>query len=328
MRFFKTRLINIQNIPIHNGCNHRCAFCSSDYYANPFIGIPQDVILKNITSKNVILSGINATGYPGLIDLMKCLKGNIGISHINPADSQALDIVKYINDHKHTIRYSSLAAQSGCDTVLNRMNVGFNTDRITELVNAGPEIDFNIQIIVGFPGETELEFYKTVEFIKHTRHTDIMVFQYVDRYGSVAENMSNKVPADIIQERYKILFDIANNTASETRHPKIPLKYSRQETEKEYSTISKCIIMTQENVNNIINGQEIEHVLLKVPESDKPTLKSFIKAMMILQETYHIKLDEFFHDATILTGDSIRTDFSDCINSMRSVAMKIHNGIN
>jgi len=105
-----------------------------------------------------------------------------------------------------------LSLQSGCDTVLKRMNRKYTTAEYAESVRilkqyyAAPAI--TTDIIVGFPQETEEEFLETLAFAKKIGFSKIHVFKYSRRQGTVADKMDGQVPEPVKTERSEALLAV------------------------------------------------------------------------------------------------------------------------
>lgn len=98
-----------------------------------------------------------------------------------------------------------LSMQSGCDTVLARMKRKYNTEEYMEslerLRNAFPGCAITTDMIVGFPGETEEEFEKSLSFIRQCRFADMHIFPYSRRPGTPAAEMPGQLPNAVKEER-------------------------------------------------------------------------------------------------------------------------------
>lgn len=98
-----------------------------------------------------------------------------------------------------------LSLQSGCDATLKRMNRKYTTEEYAKAVDClrryfdCPAI--TTDMIVGFPGETEEEFAQSLQFAKQVRFSQIHIFKYSRRAGTVADRMANQVPEQVKSER-------------------------------------------------------------------------------------------------------------------------------
>jgi threonylcarbamoyladenosine tRNA methylthiotransferase MtaB len=116
-------------------------------------------------------------------------------------------------DHFH------LSLQSGSDSVLKRMNRRYTTEEYKKNVKLirkfMPEAGITTDIIVGFPGETDEEFNKTVEFVKEIKFSRIHVFKYSKREGTKASEMKPQVIEQVKSHRSKVLIEQGKTIACE-----------------------------------------------------------------------------------------------------------------
>ena len=103
--------------------------------------------------------------------------------------------------------------QSGCDTVLARMKRKYTTEEYMEslerLRNAFPGCAITTDMIVGFPGETEEEFEKSLSFIRQCRFADMHIFPYSRRPGTPAAEMPGQLPNAVKEERSRRAIAVA-----------------------------------------------------------------------------------------------------------------------
>lgn len=126
---------------------------------------------------------------------------------------QAIANVKQFCPHFH------LSLQSGSDSVLKRMNRKYSAQEYYEKVLLLREyfIDpaFTTDVIVGFPGETEDEFHETVDFVKKIGFSQIHVFKYSKREGTVAAKMDNQIMEEVKTTRSHELIQISETMSEE-----------------------------------------------------------------------------------------------------------------
>jgi threonylcarbamoyladenosine tRNA methylthiotransferase MtaB len=109
-------------------------------------------------------------------------------------------------------RHLHIPLQSGDDQILSLMKRDYTTDEYRKLLakikSAIPEVMVGADVIVGFPGETDRQFENTYQFILSSPLSYLHVFSYSDRKGTVASQLSDKVPPEIIHKRSEILHDL------------------------------------------------------------------------------------------------------------------------
>lgn len=139
--------------------------------------------------------------------------GRIRLSSIEP-DEVTDDLIKLIESSSGRIcHHLHIPMQSGSDTVLQRMNRGYNAAQYKAVLEkvAGTVLDIAIglDVITGFPGETEEEFEETYNFIKLLPVSYLHVFSYSDRSGTDASQMKNKIREIVKKERTKLLRELS-----------------------------------------------------------------------------------------------------------------------
>ena len=118
-----------------------------------------------------------------------------------------------------------LPLQSGSDTVLAAMHRGYTGERFLKKLAMArrlvPDLSVSTDIIVGFPGETEEDFDRTLEVVRAARFDTAFMFQYSPRPGTPAAGMGNQVPPDVVQERFDRLVEIQNAVTFERNQTRV-----------------------------------------------------------------------------------------------------------
>lgn len=216
-------------IKIQEGCSQFCSYCIIPYARGPIRSRNiRDIVLeaKRLADngfKEIVLTGIHVASYGkdlenddiGLIDVIEDIGQidkikRIRLSSLEPriVDKQFLDRLSKVEqfcDHFH------LSLQSGSDSILQSMNRKYDTDLYEKTINLireyYPNAAITTDIIVGFPGETDEDFEKTLNFVDKIRFSKIHVFKYSNRKGTVASKMKNQVSGVVKKERSKLLIE-------------------------------------------------------------------------------------------------------------------------
>jgi threonylcarbamoyladenosine tRNA methylthiotransferase MtaB len=215
-------------LKMQDGCNYFCSFCTIPYARGnsrsmAFEQIPSH-INKIIESgyKEVVISGINLGDYKTkegktFTDVVKFLDSmdmdlRVRISSIEPnlLNSQIIDIVSNSNvfcPHFH------IPLQSGSPEILKKMKRRYKTtyyqDLIHRIKDKIPNCSIGIDVIEGFPGETESHFQETFNFIKDLPASYLHVFTYSERDNTPAASYDEVVPVNIRKERTNILRNLS-----------------------------------------------------------------------------------------------------------------------
>ena len=212
-------------IKIQDGCNQFCTYCLIPFARGPVRSRDKDEILKEIASlakkgyKEFVLTGIHVSSYgvtrPGhleentLADLLESINAlpdvkRIRLSSLEPR-VMTEDFVRRISALKKLCPHFHLSLQSGCDDTLKRMNRHYNCDEFLSGVKLlrkyfdDPAV--TTDVIVGFPGETDVEFEKSISFCETVGFYEMHIFKYSKRKGTVAEKMPGQVSGTVKDAR-------------------------------------------------------------------------------------------------------------------------------
>ncbi len=216
-------------IKIQEGCSQFCSYCIIPYARGPIRSRNiRDIILeaKRLADngfKEIVLTGIHVASYGkdlensdiGLIDVIEDIGQidkikRIRLSSLEPriVDKQFLDRLSKVDqfcDHFH------LSLQSGSDKILKLMNRKYDTSLYEKTINLirqyYPNAAITTDIIVGFPGETDEDFEKTLKFVDRIQFSKTHVFKYSNRKGTVASRMKNQISGVVKKERSHILIE-------------------------------------------------------------------------------------------------------------------------
>ena len=212
-------------IKIQDGCSQFCSYCIIPYARRPVRSRPADEIVCEVKKlaeagyKEVILTGIHAAAYgqdlqntslDRLLNRLDTIDGieRIRLSSIEPMTLNS-DFIDGIRSCKKLCPHFHISLQSGCDETLRRMNRHYTTEQFEGIVNglrgAFPGCAVTTDIMTGFAGETDEEFEKTLEFVKHIKFADAHVFQYSRRRGTPAAKRPGQVPPEIKEARSKAI---------------------------------------------------------------------------------------------------------------------------
>lgn len=223
-------------IKVQDGCNNFCSYCIIPYARGRVRSRKiEDVVseIKDIAKegiKEVVITGIHIASYGkdfkeniGLIDLLEEINKIDGIERIRLGSLEPKiiteEFVSRLGNLDKICEQFHISLQSGCDTVLKRMNRKYNTEEVEKCIELlrkkYPTVIFTADVIVGFPGETEEEFNTTYEFLKKIRFYKIHTFKYSRRKGTVAEKMPNQISPEVQEQRSKKVIELSNEMQKE-----------------------------------------------------------------------------------------------------------------
>ena len=209
---------------VQDGCNYFCSFCTIPLARGKSrSGTISQTIDKakeigNSEVKEVVLTGINLgdfghgtkENFYQLINELEELNGisRFRISSIEP-DLLSEEIIEFVNNSDKFVPHFHIPLQSGSNFLLKKMRRKYNTDlyssRIKLIKKLMPHACIGVDVIVGFPGETEEEFNKTIDYIKSLPVSYLHVFTYSERANTNAPKMNEIVPMEIRRKRSKQL---------------------------------------------------------------------------------------------------------------------------
>lgn len=219
-------------IKIQDGCSQFCSYCIIPYARGPVRSRPEDEIISEIQqlTKNgfteVILVGIHVASYgkdlknTSLEQLLNKVDNIDGIKRIRLSSIEPMtlnkDFVEKVKNTKKLCPHFHISLQSGCNETLKRMNRHYTTAQYKEVVDglraAFPDIAITTDIMVGFAGETDEEFNKTVEFVKEVDFADAHIFQYSQRKGTPAAKRPDQIDPQIKEMRSKTIIEITRQS--------------------------------------------------------------------------------------------------------------------
>lgn len=215
-------------VKIQDGCDRFCTYCIIPYARGPVRSRQMDSIVREVTSlvgngyREVVLTGIHVASYGkdlkqgSLIDVIERLCKIEGLERIRTSSVEPTiiteDFLKRLSSLPQFCPHFHLSLQSGCDSVLKRMNRRYDTGQYREAVDKirryYPKAAITTDVIVGFPEETAEEFETTRRYLQEIKLFEMHIFPYSPREGTVAAKMKDAVTKDEKQRRSKILIEL------------------------------------------------------------------------------------------------------------------------
>ena len=222
-------------IKIQEGCNQFCSYCIIPYARGRVRSRKMEEVLEEITNltkhgcQEFVITGIHVTSYGKdlgdvtLIDLLEEIAKIPEVKRIRLGSLEPGFITKDTLDRLSKMEsfcpHFHLSLQSGCDSVLKRMNRKYTTQDIREKCKAIREHfqypALTTDIIVGFPGETEEEFEETRKFLEEIDLYEMHVFKYSIRKGTKAADMKPQINDQIKAKRSNVLLEMSKQHQKE-----------------------------------------------------------------------------------------------------------------
>ncbi len=229
-------------LPVMTGCDNYCSYCVVPYVRGREKSVKPAVILDSIRRLaaegvlEVTLLGQNVNSYgngftfgseisencesvnsfSGLLAKVAAIDGikRIRFMTSHPKDFTE-DIINTVRDYDNVMGHIHLPFQSGSDRILELMNRKYTSGQYMEIFykikEKIPDCAITTDIIVGFPGETEDDFNKTLELVRKLRFNRAFTFLYSPRRGTKAETFDDPVPIAEKKKWFKELLDTQNN---------------------------------------------------------------------------------------------------------------------
>jgi threonylcarbamoyladenosine tRNA methylthiotransferase MtaB len=263
-------------LKVQDGCDYTCSFCTiplargksrSDSIANVLQNVKQ---IAASGAKEVVLTGVNlgdfGKGLHGgkkreenfleLITELDAVEGieRFRISSIEP-NLLTNEVIHFVAQSKKFVPHFHIPLQSGSDNMLRAMRrrymTDLYTDRVKTIKSLMPHCCIGVDVIVGFPGETEEEFLKTYNYLNQLDISYLHVFTYSERDNTDAISMSGVVPVNERRKRNKMLRTLS-------------LKKQRA-FYTEHQGTTRTVLFEEENRNGMMSGYTDNYIRVTVP---------------------------------------------------------------
>ena len=299
-------------VKIQDGCDRYCTYCIIPYVrGNLRSRNPEDVVreIKEIAAngyREVVITGIHLSSYgkdflkdgkPSLdysgnadylINLLKDINEIEGIDRIRIGSFEPMILsevfVSKLSKITKLCPHFHISLQSGCDSVLKRMNRHYDTKEFYEktvlLREYFPGCALTTDVIAGFPGETKEEFEETYEYLKKIKFFETHIFPYSRRKGTIADKMAGQLTMNEKKERVTKLLEL-------------DAKLSREYRESKLGETDNIIVEEIKTINgaNYYVGHTPEYVMVALKEDD--SLKQLIG------HTVKVKLEKMLTDEVV-----------------------------
>ena len=244
-------------ISIMRGCDKFCTFCIVPFTRGRERSRPLDSIIKEAIKAvengfvEITLLGQNVNSYStpegGFAILLEKISQVKGIKRIrytspHPKDFNS-DLLKIMKKYDNICNYIHMPLQAGSNNILNKMNRNYTKEEFLDLVymirEYLPNCTISTDIIVGFPGETDLEFSETLEMMKKIKFSFSFMYKYSSRPGTKAAEYNNQISEEVKQKRLERLIDLQSKISLNSNKEKIgSIQYVLIEKESKKSTDS------------------------------------------------------------------------------------------
>ena len=219
-------------LKIQDGCNQFCAYCAIPYARGRERSLPYDKLIEEADkladdSHEIVLTGIHTGRYSyedyRLIDVLKGLLQidkdfRIRLSSIEITEVTD-EMIQLIADNPRLVKHLHIPIQSACDKILASMkrpyDVAYYLERVKKIRSLNPGISISTDLIVGFPGENEDDFKKTLANIRKINFSFIHCFPYSRKANTLADTYPDHVSENIKKQRVREVLDLSKRLKSE-----------------------------------------------------------------------------------------------------------------
>lgn len=263
-------------LKVQDGCDYKCTYCTIPLARGISRSDSLDNVLKNAKEisaqniKEIVLTGVNIGDYGkgefGLkkhehtfLDLVKALDQVHGIERlrISSIEPNLLkdETIKFVAESRHFVPHFHIPLQSGSNDVLKKMRRRYlrelYVNRVERIKSEMPDACIGVDVIVGFPGETDDHFIETYEFLNELDISYLHVFTYSERDHTPAAEMQTVVPPQVRKKRSKMLRGLS-------------VKKRRAFYESQIGK-TKTVLFEDENKAGYIQGFTENYVKVKLP---------------------------------------------------------------
>jgi len=217
-------------LKVQDGCDYKCSFCTIPLARGKSRSNTIENIVKNVNEivsngiREIVLTGINLGDFgkrqsdniktnENFLKLIKTLDKIDGVERyrLSSIEPNLLtdDIITFVSNSKRFVPHFHIPLQSGSNVILKKMRRRYKTplykSRVDLIRKLMPSASIGVDVIVGFPGETDEMFLETYDFIKKLDISYLHVFSYSERENTKAIELNGVVPKKIRNKRSKLL---------------------------------------------------------------------------------------------------------------------------
>ncbi len=288
-------------LKVQDGCDYKCSYCTIPMAR----GISRSDRLENIMNqareiaqsgiKEIVLTGVNIGDYGKgefgnkkhehtFLDLIQALNTVDGVDRVRISSIEpnllSSEIINFVAQSENFVPHFHIPLQSGSNEILGKMQRRYKrelyVERVKSIKSVMPQACIGVDVIVGFPGETQELFLETYNFLSELEVSYLHVFTYSERPGTKAAEMADVVAAKERQKRSKMLRGLS-------------VKKRRAFYESQLGTV-QTVLFEGENKKGFIHGFTPNYVKVKTPWN--PDLVNTLHSV-VLREIDHDGLVRF-----------------------------------
>jgi len=263
-------------LKVQDGCDYKCTYCTIPLARGVSRSDKLENVLKNAAEisakgiKEIVLTGVNIGDYGKgefddknhehrFLDLVKALDEVEGVERlrISSIEPNLLknETIDFVAQSKTFVPHFHIPLQSGSNEILKMMRRRYKrelyVDRVNHIKKAMPDACIGVDVIVGFPGETDEHFLESYNFLNELDISYLHVFTYSERENTVAAEMQGAIPIKVRKKRSKMLRGLS-------------AKKRRAFYESQLGSFHK-VLFEGENKEGFIHGFTENYVKVKTP---------------------------------------------------------------
>ena len=279
-------------LKVQDGCDYKCTYCTIPLARGISRSDALENVLKNAKEiseqniKEIVLTGVNIGDYGKgefgnkkhehtFLDLVQALDQVEGIERVRISSIEPNllknETIDFVSKSSTFVPHFHIPLQSGSNDILKLMKRRYlrevYTDRVTQIKEVMPHACIGVDVIVGFPGETDEHFLETYHFLNELPISYLHVFTYSERDNTEAAEMGGVVPANVRAKRSKMLRGLS-------------VKKRRAFYESQLGT-ERTVLFEVENKEGYIHGFTENYVKVKAPWN--PELANTLRKIQLTQ---------------------------------------------
>jgi len=261
-------------LKVQDGCDYKCSFCTIPLARGKSRSNTIENVVKNVNEiisngiREIVLTGINLGDFgkrqadniktnEDFFELVKTLDEIDGVERyrVSSIEPNLLtdEIISFISKSKRFVPHFHIPLQSGSDEILKKMRRRYKTglykSRVDLIKKLMPSASIGVDVIVGFPGETDEMFLETYDFIKKLDVSYLHVFSYSERENTKAIELNGVVPKTTRNKRSKLLRLLSASKKS---------RFYKQHIGGDYN-----VLFESENKNGFIEGYTENYIRVR-----------------------------------------------------------------
>ena len=263
-------------LKVQDGCDYKCTYCTIPLARGISRSDALENVLKNASDiskqgiKEIVLTGVNIGDYGKgefgnkkhehtFLDLVQALDKVEGIERlrISSIEPNLLknETIEFVSNSRTFVPHFHIPLQSGSNDILKKMKRRYlrevYTERVNKIRQVMPHACIGVDVIVGFPGETDENFLETYNFLNEMDISYLHVFTYSERDNTEATELPDVVPMNVRNKRSKMLRGLS-------------VKKRRAFYESQIET-NRTVLFESENKEGYIHGFTENYVKVKTP---------------------------------------------------------------